>query len=103
MNDILKAGRWGRYEVLGRLGAGSVGVVFEARDPSLRRRVALKVLSPRRDRTAEEDAERLAAEARAMARLAHPNVVAVFEIDRVGDHVYVAMELVAGTTLRGWL
>src|SRR5262249_55722386 len=41
--------------------------------------------------------------ARAMARLAHPNVVAVFEIDRVGDHVYVAMELVAGTTLRGWL
>src|SRR5262245_5598295 len=38
-----------------------------------------------------------------MARVAHPNVVAVFEIDRVGDHVYVAMELVAGTTLRDWL
>jgi tetratricopeptide (TPR) repeat protein len=102
-SGIVKSGRWGRYEVLGQLGAGGMGVVFEAHDPSLHRKVALKLLQPRHNRSSADAARRLAVEAQAMARLAHPNVVTVFEIDRVGEQVYVAMELVAGTTLRGWL
>jgi tetratricopeptide (TPR) repeat protein len=101
--DVLRSGRCGRYEVLGMVGSGGMGVVFEARDPVLDRKVALKLLRPRRHLSAADNAERLAVEARAMARLAHPNVVTVFEIDWVDAHVYVAMELVAGTTLRGWL
>jgi len=100
---ILRSGRCGRYEVLRQVGAGGMGIVFEARDPVLDRKVALKLLRPRRNLTAADNAAHLATEARAMARLAHPNVVTVFEIDWVDDHVYVAMELVAGTTLRGWL
>jgi tetratricopeptide (TPR) repeat protein len=99
--ETMKAGRWGRYEVLGQLGAGGMGIVFEAHDPTLRRKVALKLLQPKHNEGG--GAKRLALEAQAMAKLSHPNVVTVFEIDRVGDQVYVAMELVAGTTLRGWL
>src|SRR5689334_34524 len=102
-SNIVKAGRWGRYEVIGELGSGGMGVVYEAHDPALRRKVALKLLRPRHNQPAEDGAKRLALEAQAMARLSHPNVVTVFEIDRVGEQVYVAMELVAGTTLRGWL
>jgi tetratricopeptide (TPR) repeat protein len=102
-SDVVKAGRWGRYEVLGELGSGGMGMVYEAHDPALRRKVALKLLRPRHNQPVEDGAKRLALEAQAMARLAHPNVVTVFEIDRVGNQVYVAMELVAGTTLRGWL
>src|SRR5882762_9294110 len=101
--DILSSGRCGRYEVLGQVGAGGMGVVFEARDPALDRKVALKLLRPRRRMSPIDSADRLALEARAMARLSHPNVVTVYEIDWVDEHVYVAMELVAGTTLRGWL
>src|SRR4029079_12822045 len=101
--NAVKTGRWGRYEVLGELGSGGMGMVYEAHDPPRRRKVSLKLLRPRHNQPADEGAKRLAAEAQAMARLSHPNVVTVFEIDRVGDHVYVAMELVAGTTLRGWL
>ena len=102
-SGIVKRGRWGRYEVVGQLGAGGMGMVFEAHDPVLHRKVALKLLKPRSDRSSADAARRLAAEAQAMARLAHPNVVTVFEIDRVDAQMYVAMELVSGTTLRGWL
>ncbi|HEY0483780.1 MAG TPA: protein kinase, partial [Kofleriaceae bacterium] len=91
--------RWGRYVVLGPLGAGTGGVLA-AHDPTLDRKVALKLL-----RTADTAAaaSRLELAAQAMARLAHPNVVAVYEVARADDRMYVAMELVEGTTLRGWL
>src|SRR5690242_20066109 len=72
--NIVKAGRWGRYEVVGELGSGGMGMVYEAHDPALRRKVALKLLRPRHNQPAEEGAKRLAAEAQAMARLSHPNV-----------------------------
>jgi len=96
-------GPWGRYVVVGRLGAGGMGIVLAALDPALDRMVALKLLRPRRGVTASDGAARIGLEAQAMARLAHPNVVTVFEVGQVGDQAFVAMELVEGATLRSWL
>src|SRR6185503_2680498 len=95
--------RVGRYVVLGLLGTGSMGIVLSAHDPVLARKVALKLLLPSASAAATEGASRLEVEAQAMARLAHPNVVTVYEVDRVGDRTFIAMELVEGSTLRGWL
>jgi serine/threonine-protein kinase len=91
----------GRYEIDSVLGVGGMGVVYAAFDPELERRVALKVLpDTRRGQSARE---RLLREARAMARLTDPNVVRVYEVDSVGGHDFVAMELVDGSTLTDWL
>lgn len=84
----------GRFVVLERVGEGAMGVVYSAFDPQLDRRVALKLL------TTDGPRERLLREARSMARLSHPNVVTVFEVGELGGDVFVAMELVEGTTLR---
>ena len=94
----------GRYVVLERIGAGGMGVVYAAYDPELDRKVALKLLHPERTGTAaEEHRLRLQREAQAIARLSHPNVVAVFDAGTLGEQVFVAMEFVAGRTLREWL
>lgn len=88
----------GPYRLDGQLGAGGMGVVYRAHDPELGRDIALKVMHP----DLGEAAERIRREARALARLAHPNIVTVFD---TGDHdgrLYVAMELVEGSTLRAW-
>jgi eukaryotic-like serine/threonine-protein kinase len=91
----------GHFRIARELGAGGMGVVFEAYDPDLDRRVAIKVV---RDREAGSAAgRRLIAEAQAMAKLAHPNVVSVHEVGTVDDQVFVVMELVPGDTLAGWL
>jgi tetratricopeptide (TPR) repeat protein len=100
---VATAERYGPYEVIGTLGSGGMGVVLEARDPALHRHVALKILKPRPTWTASDGATRLVYEAQAMARLAHPNVVTVFEVGQRDGQVYVALELVRGTTLRNWL
>src|SRR5262245_53800839 len=94
----------GRYTVLDRIGAGGMGVVYSARDPELGRNVAIKLLRGDSDaahRGALDD--HLVDEARAMAQLAHPNVVAVFEIGRFRGQVFLVMELVDGQTLGQWL
>jgi tetratricopeptide (TPR) repeat protein/TolB-like protein len=94
----------GRYVVLARLGAGAMGFVYAAQDPKLNRRVAVKVLRGRGGAPASHvSSERLLREARAMARLVHPNVVAVHDVGELGDQVFVAMQLVDGGTLRAWL
>jgi serine/threonine protein kinase len=92
----------GRYRVLERLGQGGMGVVFRAHDPQLRRDVALKLLHARGGVGREQQA-RLRREALALGRLSHPNVVQVFEVGEVDEHMFVVMELVRGTTLRAWL
>src|SRR5436853_2104299 len=69
--------RFGRYEILERLGSGGMGVVYLAHDPELDRRVALKL---RRDPDDPDVAARFAREARAMAQVNHPNVVTVFDV-----------------------
>jgi eukaryotic-like serine/threonine-protein kinase len=87
----------GRYLILDRIGSGGMGDVYAARDPELDRRVAIKLLrSPR-------SGARLLREARALARLAHPNVVAVHDVGIFEERSFVAMELVEGTTLRAWM
>lgn len=88
----------GRFVVLGRAGRGAMGVVLTAYDPELDRRVALKVVSPTSIDKAARD--RLFGEARAMARLSHPNVVTVFDVLDIDNDVVIAMELVQGETLR---
>ncbi|MCE9573398.1 MAG: serine/threonine-protein kinase [Deltaproteobacteria bacterium] len=80
-----------------RLGAGGMGVVYLARDLQLEREIAVKV------HRGGIDPARLAREAVAMARVRHPNVITVHDVGRHGDMVYVAMEYVAGPTLRQWL
>jgi eukaryotic-like serine/threonine-protein kinase len=94
----------GRYQVIGRIGSGAMGVVFAAYDPHLDRRVALKVLHAGEELASSGSAtpERLMREAQALAKLAHPNVVTVHDVGIVDGQVFVAMELVAGVTLREW-
>src|SRR5262245_8267176 len=70
----------GRYVVLTLLGAGGMGAVYAAYDPELDRKVALKLLRPD---AVSFDSERLRREARALAKLAHPNVVSVFDVGTV--------------------
>jgi serine/threonine protein kinase len=93
--------RLDQFELLGRLGEGAMGVVYEARDTELDRIVALKLLHP--DLCAHgQGAEILLEEARAMARVRHPNVVTVHQVGKHAGQVYVAMERANGT-LRRWL
>src|SRR5215468_9888081 len=91
----------GRYRLERELGAGGMGVVHAAFDPDLERRIALKVL--RVAAPGLEAKDRLLREARAMARLAHPNVVTVHEVGTANGRDYVAMELIQGETLADWL
>ena len=86
--------RLGKYVVTRRLGQGGMGVVYEARDPLLERAVAIKVLPVQN--LSPEAIERLLQEARAVARLNHPHVVAIHEIDRLDAGYYLVMELVSG-------
>jgi tetratricopeptide (TPR) repeat protein len=94
--------RVGRYVVRRRLGQGGMGVVYEADDVDLERRIALKVLHAG-DPISTEDRRRVLREAQAMARVGHPNCVTVYEVGLHGEQVYVAMELVEGPTLAAWL
>jgi TolB-like protein/Tfp pilus assembly protein PilF len=95
----LEAGtRLGPYEITGTLGAGGMGEVYRARDPRLGRDVAIKVIP----RAASGDAERLQRfeqEARAVAALSHPNVLAIFDVG-TGDVPFLVTELLEGETLR---
>jgi serine/threonine protein kinase len=96
--------RVGRYHVLRRLGAGGMSVVYCGYDPDLDRQVAIKLLLSEHPAhgTAEARA-RLQREARAMARVSHPNVVPVYDVGLHGEDVYIAMELVQGQSMRAWL
>ncbi|MFT3699394.1 MAG: serine/threonine-protein kinase [Kofleriaceae bacterium] len=87
--------RVGRYQLLQQAGAGGMGVVWSAWDPELERRVAVKVV-----RIANADTRALILkEGQALAKLAHPNVVAIYDVGSVDDQVYLVMEWIAGTTL----
>ena len=97
-------GQIGRYVVSRTLGHGGMAVVYAAYDPELDRRVALKLLRTSvHDHRFSVGQARLQREAQTLARLSHPNVVQVYEVGRVDDQLFIAMELVAGQTLRAWL
>ncbi len=103
--DLLPGAQLGRYHVLQRIGAGGMGVVYAAFDPDLDRKVALKVLHPERldGDSGSRGHARLIREAKAMAKLAHPNVVAVHDVGVFDERVFVAMEFIEGETLTAWL
>ena len=93
----------GRYRLLQLVGRGGMGEVYAAYDPELDRRVAIKIL--RADARADNNVEaaRLAREAQAVARLSHPNVVAIYDVGSSAGRMFLAMELVEGETLAVWL
>jgi serine/threonine protein kinase/Tfp pilus assembly protein PilF len=90
----------GRYVVVGVIGEGGMGRVMRAYDGKLRREVALKLLHGTHDDTA---GARIVREAQAMARLSHPNIVAVYDVDVHEGRPFIAMELVEGQTVQTWL
>lgn len=90
-----------RYEILDRLGEGGMGVVYLANDERLDRKVAIKLVHP--SHLNEAAADRLLREARALARLSHPNVVPIHEVGNWNDRIYLVMEYVDGWTLRDWV
>ena len=96
----LSAGvRLGPYEVVGPLGAGGMGEVYRARDPRLGREVAIKVVATEGPASAER-LRRFEDEARAVASLSHPNVLAIFDVGERKGKPYVVFELLEGESLR---
>jgi tetratricopeptide (TPR) repeat protein len=93
--------RIGRFTLRTRVGAGAMGVIFSARDETLERELAIKVVHAHRARSVHAR-ERMLREARAMARVSHPNVVAIYEAGEHEGQVFIAMEFVEGTTLATW-
>ena len=91
-------GQLGRLGLVKLLGSGGMGAVFEAFDPDLERRVAVKVLHAR----SADGRTRVLREARAMAKVSHPNVIAVFDVGTVNTSDFVVMELITGETLDAW-
>src|SRR5438876_9527016 len=87
-----------QLQVLELLGQGGMGMVYKARQPQLDRFVALKILSPELSRD-PAFAERFAREAKALARLNHPNIVGVYDFGQAGDFYYFIMEYVDGMNL----
>ncbi len=94
--------RFGRFQIRRVLGQGGFGVVFLAWDPVLRRELALKVPQPEALVTPEAR-KRFEREARAAARLDHPNIVPVYESGSVGTVAYIATAYCPGPTLAEWL
>ena len=92
----------GRYNIIRVLGKGAMGMVYEARDPNLDRRVAIKTIKV--DNLPEaaivEYEARFRTEARSAARLQHPNIVSVYDSERHGDTAYLVMEFVQGEDLK---
>lgn len=86
------------YQLLTKLGAGSIGAVYKARQVSLDRIVAIKVLHPALART-PHFAERFVAEARTLARLQHPHIVTPIDVGFTGTHYFLVMEFIDGKTV----
>ena len=102
--DARKLSTVGRYVVLDSVGMGGMGLVCAAYDPKLNRKIALKLLrNASNDEASTAGRNRLFREAQALAKLSHPNVVTVHDVDVFEGQVYIAMEFVEGTTLREWL
>ncbi len=95
-------GRFGRYTIQGQLGEGGMGRVYLAFDTVLSRPVALKTIRSSSARTASAE-ETTLREARAIAQLSHPNVVAVYDAGVEAGELYIAMEYVLGSSLGRWL
>lgn len=91
--------RIGHYEILGTIGSGGMGEVYRARDLQLQREVALKLLSEKASHH-EDSVARFQREARAIAALSHPNILAIYDLGTDGNKTYAVTELLKGSTLR---
>lgn len=90
--------QYGRYQIVSELGRGAMGMVYKAHDPQIDRMVALKVL--REDRVVDQEfVRRFIAEAQAIGRLSHPNIVTVFDVGEDHGTIYIAMEFLEGRSL----
>jgi serine/threonine protein kinase/tetratricopeptide (TPR) repeat protein len=101
LSSLARGDRVDRYVILELVGEGSMGRVFAAYDPVLDRKVALKLLRSLDDRP--DARARLLREAKALAKVAHPNLVGVHDAGELNTDVFIAMEFVEGQTLRQWL
>lgn len=99
---VEEIGRLAHFRVLRPLGRGGMGLVFYAEDTHLRREVALKIMAPE-TAAAPEAAARFLREARATAAIKHENVVTIYETGADHGVPFLAMELLAGASLREWL
>jgi len=91
----------GRYEVLGELGQGAMGIVYKAKDPLIDRIVAIKTISLSLAMEEKDEYEaRFYQEAKAAGRLNHPNIVTIYDVGKSGDVAYIAMEFLQGRELR---
>jgi len=94
----------GRFQVLGEIGRGAMGIVYKAKDPMLERTVAIKTINMGMDRDGAEMYEkRFYQEARAAGGLNHPNIVTVYDIGKTEIECYMAMEYIEGAELRSLL
>jgi len=94
--------RFGPYEIQSPIGAGGMGEVYRARDPRLGRDIALKIL-PESFATDPDRLRRFEQEARAVAALSHPNILAIHDIGQQNNAPFLVSELLEGTTLRAEL
>jgi serine/threonine protein kinase len=104
--DLEPGMQFGRYVIKEVLGEGGMGVVYAAFDPTLNRKIAIKVLRVSNgmgDIDTRSARMRMIREAQAMAMCGHPNLVQVFDVGTYSDDVFIAMEFVEGITLREWL
>ena len=93
----------GRFTLLDQVGAGAMGTVYSAFDPELDRKIAIKFLRGELEESQQRARGRMRREARALAKLNHPNVATVYEVGEVGDRLFIAMELVDGQPLERWM
>jgi len=102
--DLHEGGRIGRFRVQHVLGRGGMGIVVAATDDDLDRTVAVKVVASfGAGGSSARSQSRLLREARALARISHPNVITVHEVGTVGEDVFLAMEYIDGGTLGEWV
>jgi serine/threonine protein kinase len=98
---VVRTTRVGRFLLLREIGAGGMGSVFAAYDEQLDRRVALKLLRKPRAGSRRQRMMVLR-EARAAARISHPNVIAIYDVGEIDGQIHIAMEYVDGETLLKW-
>ena len=99
MESLLPGSRLGRYQTVEQIGRGGMATVFRARDPDLRRDVAVKVM-PSFEAEDPTFIERFRLEAQSVAGLKHPNIIQVHDFGEDKGFIFIVMEFVAGGTLR---
>ncbi len=102
LTDLMDIKTVGRYEITGKLGQGSMGVVYLGRDPYINRNVGIKISRPSADLMedkADKYRERFFIEAQSAGRLMHPNIVSIYDAGMYKDFCYITMEHIDGPTL----